>query len=100
MIEWKDIITFATFVFGIIAVLVKNENRISTIENKLSNTLDSISKQIIELKQEKQDKNLMQLELANLKMEIKHLENNLKTQLMYVSENVDEIKELLHDRKL
>lgn len=99
MIDLKDIITFTVFIGGIIGVLTKNENRISTIENKLTSALDNISKQIDELKQSKQDKALMKLELENIRQEITHVNNNIKQEMLHLYNNLDEIKDLLINKK-
>ena len=98
MIDLKDIITFTLFIGGIIGVLIKNENRISTIENKLTSALDNISKQIDDLKQSKQDKALMKLELENIRQEITHVNNNIKQEVLHLAESLDEIKTLLINR--
>ena len=85
--EYKEILYIISFTIGLIGVFVKNENRITKIETSMSGTLNELVKMVDELKNQKQDRETMKLELENINQKIE-----------YVNMSLSELKILLKNK--
>jgi hypothetical protein len=76
--ELKDLITYIGFAIAIVTVFVKNENRITKIETEMKNKLDTLIKSVEDLKETKQDKEIVSFQLNELKSNFLDLKSDIK----------------------